>query len=97
MIGNEKKWEMLAAGQVEYFFDGNGNLWRGPSHRDENLHYSKFDGFTDDNQPIWVLQRSDAPQTTLTAQQFEDFLFRKLRERQREAAAKTVRDAACNL
>ena len=88
---------MLGSGEVEFFFDGNGDLWRGPSNRDDNLHYSKFEGFTDDNQPIWTLRRSDAPSTTLTAQQFETFLYRKMRERHREAAAKQVKNAASHL
>lgn len=38
---------------VNYFLDSAGNLWRGPTHPEENLHYSVL---TDGG---WVLHQTD--------------------------------------
>ena len=85
MSGNSRKEEMLQAGEVEYFFDANGDLWKGPTNPDGNLHYSRFEGFTDHGDLIWVCRRSDPPEVKLNTKQFEDFLYRQMREIHRKA------------
>lgn len=97
MDGNESKWDLLTKGIVEYFFDANGDLWKGPTSPNDNLHYAKFEGFTDTGEMIWVCSRSDAPEMKLTAQQLEDFMYRELRKRHREAARKELKKLATHI
>ena len=44
-----------------YVYDVDGRLWKGRTHPDENLHWSRLEGFTPQMQPIWVLRRTDPP------------------------------------
>ena len=51
-------------GELLYWVDDFGQLWRGPSSPNENLHYATFEGYTittQHHEPIWVMRRSDAP------------------------------------
>lgn len=44
-----------------YVIDENLELWRGRSHPDENMHWSKLAGMNNDGSPCWVLSRTDCP------------------------------------
>ena len=45
---------------LDYFLDAGGNLWKGPSAMDDNLHYARLEGIDRDGLPIWVLRQSEA-------------------------------------
>jgi len=70
---------------MRYWIDGDNKLWHGPSSPDENLHYSRFEGFmrVAPFGEIWVLQRSSPPDVgppaiadikEVTLEQAKDFL-----------------------
>jgi hypothetical protein len=44
-----------------YLIDQNFELWRGRSHPDDNMHWSKLTGMHNNGSPCWVLSRSYAP------------------------------------
>ena len=47
---------------LNFYLAGN-ELWKGPTHPEENLHFSRFEGFMDAAhgfQLIWVLRRTAA-------------------------------------
>lgn len=46
----------------KYYLDTDGEVWRGPTNPDDNLHYGRFEGFRVDGGMIWVARRSAAPE-----------------------------------
>ena len=46
---------------MEFVIDLAGQLWRGPSHPERNLHWERLDGKRADGSPVWHLCRATRP------------------------------------
>jgi len=43
------------------WLNDDGTIWLGPINPLSNLHFAKFSGMDDGNDPIWILRSSECP------------------------------------
>lgn len=65
-----------------YVYDMDGRLWKGRTHPEENLHWSRLEGFYPDWEPIWVLRATNPPDPFTPCVDIEKAIVQALKNHQ---------------